>query len=190
MGEAQSTPKIVAVVGSPRPRGNTAWATAVAVEELERRGIDCETIRIADLSIRLCRGHDDCETREDCPLIDDAEPAYEKVWAADGIIFATPVHFATVSSLMKIFLDRTNHRYLKGPPLEPRVAGLIAIGGQGGMRETLDTLERYLEIACRSEPPIFRASGKADKIGEAESSPGLRESVVAMADEMADVLLG
>jgi len=187
---APASPTVVAVVGSPRPRGNTVYATRLATDELERRGIRCETIHIAELDIRLCRGHDDCDTRETCPFVDDdAEAAYEKLWAADGVILASPVHFATVSSLMKIFLDRTNHRYLQGPPLQPKVAGLIAVGGQGGMRETLRTLERYLEIVCPTMPPVLTASGKADKLGEAEASPQLRDAVLAMAAGMAAELL-
>jgi len=188
--EGASAPTVVAVVGSPRLRGNTVWATRLATDELERRGIRCETIRIAELKIHLCRGHDDCGTRDACPFNDDAEGAYESIWGADGLIFASPVHFATVSALMKIFLDRTNHRYLNGPPLQPKAAGLIAVGGQGGMKDTLHTLERYLEIVCPVKPPIYTAKGKADKLGEAETSSELRDSVLAMADAMADTLIG
>lgn len=188
--DSSHPPQVVAVIGSPRRNGNTAFAVGLATDALERRGIACETIRVVDLSMSHCRGHDDCETRDACPLRDDAEAAYEKVWAADGVIFASPVHFATVSALMKLFLDRTNHRYLHGPPLTPKAAGLIAIGGQGGMKATLDTLERYLEIVCPDKPQVFTASGKADKLGEAASSPQIRESVLTMADGLATALLG
>jgi multimeric flavodoxin WrbA len=185
-----SAPTVVAVVGSPRLRGNTVYATRLATDELERRGVRCETVHIAELKIQLCRGHDDCGERDACPFTDDAEGAYDRMWAADGLILASPVHFATVSALMKIFLDRTNHRYLKGPPLQPKVAGLIAVGGQGGMKDTLHTLQRYLEIVCPVEPPVYTAKGRADKLGEAEASSKLRDSVLAMADAMADTLLG
>lgn len=184
------TPTVVAVVGSPQPRGNTAFLTGLAVDELERRGIGCETILLARVRIDPCLSHDDCDRRASCPRRDDAETVYEKVWAADGVILASPVFFATVSAQMKLFMDRTNHRYLHGPALAPRVVGLIAVGGQGGLRETLRTMERYIEIMCPRPPRVETASGIADRIGDAERSEELRAAVTAMAARMADALLG
>jgi len=182
-------PTVVAIVGSPRRHGNTAYATGLAVAELERRGIGCETISLAKVRLEPCLAHDDCGTRERCPRRDDAEAVFDSVWAATGLILASPVFFATVSAQMKTFMDRTNHRYLHGPALHPKAVGLIAVGGQGGLKDTLRTMERYLEIMCPEMPTVETASGIADKLGDAEKSDALRESVVAMAGRLADALL-
>ena len=41
-------PSVVALVGSPRRYGNTAHAVGVATQELERRGVSCETVLVCD----------------------------------------------------------------------------------------------------------------------------------------------
>lgn len=181
---------MVAIMGSPQPHGNTAFLTGLAVEELERRGVRCQTVSLARVRIDPCLSHDDCDSRARCPIRDDAESVYQKVWAADGLLLASPVFFATVSAQMKLFMDRTNHRYLHGPALAPKVVGLIAVGGQGGLRETLRTMERYITIMCPQRPLVVTASGLADRIGEAERSEQLRAAVTTMAARMADILLG
>jgi multimeric flavodoxin WrbA len=182
-------PSVVAIIGSPRAHGNAAAAVATATAELERRGIRCETLPLCQYLIEPCRGHENCGTRRSCPVEDDAEEVYEKVYAADGLILATPVYFANVSAQMKAFMDRTNHRYLHGPPLAPRVAGLIAIGGQGGLKSTIAAMQRFLMISCPTPPAIEAVTGIAEKAGAARRSEQLREDLLEMARRMADVLL-
>ena len=191
MGEKDETdqrPRVVALVGSPRREGNTVYAAGVATEELARRGVDCETVLLCDVMMSLCQtdpGRYVCGGQEDA-----AEALLDKVWSADGLILATPIHFCNVSAQMKAFMDRTNDRFLRNEFLTPAVVGLMAIGGQGGFTDTIDALKRYLELVAPSGPPIEVATGHADAIGEAQRSEEVRAAALAMAARMADILLG
>ena len=63
---------MVAVVGSPRPRGNTSPLVDVVLGELARQGIRVEKVMLGERRVAGCLGHDDCAERRVCPLGDDA----------------------------------------------------------------------------------------------------------------------
>jgi multimeric flavodoxin WrbA len=180
-----ASPVVVAVVGSPRRRGNTAFAVRLACQELERLGIRTDTILLVDHDVRPCTGHDDCGRRVCCPIKDDAEELLEKMYAADGLILASPTYFSNMSGQMKVFLDRTNDRYLRNEWLHPSAIGLITVGGQGGLEDTLAALRRVLRHIAPAAPPPVTASGIADRIGDAERSVPLCDAVRNMAGQMA-----
>jgi multimeric flavodoxin WrbA len=156
--------------------------------ELEKLGLRCETLPLFEYIIEPCRDQDHDGTRGSCPT-DDAEFVFGKVYSADGLILATPVYFANVSAQLKAFMDRTNLRYLHGPPLTPRVAGLVAIGGQGGLKATVAAMQRFLMISCPTPPVMESVTGIAEAAGAVRDSAKLRRQALAMADRMADVLL-
>jgi multimeric flavodoxin WrbA len=179
-------PKVLALIGSPRRQGNTVFAVEIATQELARRGMDCESVLLCDYTVRLCEAD---PGRQVCGGVeDDAELLLDRVWAADGLILATPVHFCNVSAQMKAFMDRTNDRFLRKQWLAPKVVGLMAIGGQGGFTDTIKAMRRYLELVAPSEPPIAVATGHADGVGEAQRSDEVRAAALAMATRMADIL--
>jgi multimeric flavodoxin WrbA len=189
MDPRATTPEVVAVVGSPRRTGNTAYAVKLATDELERRGIRTRTIALCDYRLDPCGGHGDCEDRTRCPTDDDGDELLDQAYAADGLILATPVYFCNVSAQMKAFMDRTNGRYLRKQWMTPRAVGLVAIGAQGGLSDTVHALKRYLEQVAPSGPPVEVATGHADAAGEADGSAEVRENVLRMASRLADHLL-
>ena len=181
---------MVAILGSPRRTGNTAYALRLATDELERRGIGTRTVALCDYAVDPCQGHDDCDARTRCPADDDADELLDLAYAADGLILATPVYFRNVSAQMKAFMDRTNGRYLRKQWMTPKAVGLMAIGAQGGLSDTVHALQRYLELVAPSGPPVEVATGHADAAGDAEGSAEVRENVLRMASRLADHLLG
>jgi multimeric flavodoxin WrbA len=184
--ETASRPRVVALVGSPRRQGNTVYAVGVAAGELERHGVGCDTVMLCDVMTSLCRAD---PGRYVCGDLDDAtEALLDRVWSADGLILATPIHFCNVSAQMKAFMDRTNDRFLRRQWLAPKVVGLMAIGGQGGFTDTIGAMRRYLELIAPSGPPIEVATGHADAVGEAQQSEEVRAAALAMAARMADIL--
>jgi multimeric flavodoxin WrbA len=185
--ETTKRPTVVALVGSPRRQGNTVTAVEIAAGELARRGVDCQPILLCDYMMRLCEadpGRTVCGGVED-----DAEVLLDRVWAADGLILATPIHFCNVSAQMKAFMDRTNDRFLRQQWLVPKTVGLMAIGGQGGFTDTIGSMRRYLELMAPSGPQIAVATGHADAVGEAQRSEEVRAAALAMAARMAEILL-
>jgi multimeric flavodoxin WrbA len=180
-------PRVVALVGSPRRTGNTVFAVGVATQELERRGVRCETILLCDLPISLAEREAGRKTRTSAE--EQVEAVLDRVWAADGVILATPIHFSNVSAQMKAFMDVTNDRYMTEDWLAPRVVGLLAIGAHV-FTSTIDAMRRYVDLIAPSHPPVVVATGHADAVGEAQSSEEVRKAALAMAGSMADILLG
>ena len=83
-------------MGSSRAHGNTSILVDVVLEELTRRGIRVEKVMLGERRVAGCLGHDDCAERRVCPLGDDAADILDAVYAADGLILATPVYYENV----------------------------------------------------------------------------------------------
>jgi multimeric flavodoxin WrbA len=187
--QVSARPSVVAVVGSPRPNGNTAWTVDVALAELERRGIRTEKIMLGDYRIDPCQAHEACASLRACPQEDDAAGILERVYAADGLILATPVYYEDVSAQMKAFIDRNYRPYELEQRLQPKVTGLVVVAADTGIDDTVAALKRFLALSWREEMPIAVACGLASSVGDAARSPELRAAATALAARMADVLL-
>ena len=142
-------PRVVALVGSPRRTGNTVFAVGVATQELERRGVSSETILICDLPISLNAPEAGQQKRTSAE--EQLEAVLDRVWAADALILATPIHFSNVSAQMKAFMDATNDRYMMERWLTPQAVGLMVIGAHV-FTSTVDAMRRYVD-AHRARPP-------------------------------------
>jgi multimeric flavodoxin WrbA len=187
--EPSARPTVVAVVGSPRPTGNTAWTVDVALAELERRGVRTEKLMLADYRIDPCQAHEACASLPACPQQDDAAEILDRVYGADGLILATPVYYEDVSAQMKAFIDRNFRPYELQQRLQPKVVGLVVVAAETGIEETIAALKRFLALSWQEEMPIEVASGLASSLGEAAQSGELHAAATQLAARMADVLL-
>lgn len=101
------------------------------VVELRKKGARVKVVDLADYKISPHSGRLDPKiyiekTKDDIPRLQ------KLVLEADGIIFATPTHWFSVSSLMKIFLDRLTSLEHYNFLLEGKTAGILTYGPQGG----------------------------------------------------------
>ncbi len=181
-------PRVVAVVGSPRPHGNTAAVAAAVTEELERLGVPCETIVLADHRLPGCEGHEDCADYARCVQDDDAQRVLDKVYAAEGLVLATPVYYEDVSAQMKAFIDRNYWQYTHDIWLSSRVVGLIAVAAETGIEETLDTLRRYVALSSKEPLPLETLACLASDMGDAAADVGLLENARDFARRLAQRL--
>jgi multimeric flavodoxin WrbA len=182
-------PLVVAVVGSPRPRGNTSLLVDVALDELSRCGIRAQKAMLGERQVAGYLGHDDCADRHACPLADDAAGILGAVYAADGLILATPVYYENVSAQMKAFMDRNVFRYAHDERLRAKAVGLVAVTAETGLDETLAALRRYVALSSDGDVPVFSVGGYADIEGSAAEQPELLAKVRRLAADMAEVLL-
>ena len=83
--------KILAIVGSPRPKGNTNYLVDQALEEASKHKAQVEKIDLCKYKVNPCLGHDDCSSFDSCTQKDDAKWILDKFLNADGVILATPV---------------------------------------------------------------------------------------------------
>ena len=82
--------KILGIVGSPRKGGNTEQLTRIALEEVQKEGIEVELISLAGKKIEPCTGCGGCRSTGECVIKDDFEAIYDKMVAAEGFILTSP----------------------------------------------------------------------------------------------------
>lgn len=127
--------KVVLINGSPKAEGNTYLACKTAAEALQGEGIDTEIIQIGHRAIAGCMACNGCRKGEGCVHGDAEFLAWaEALYAADGVIFATPVYFAGLNGSVKAFLDRVffsgrnrwRHKVGAGIAVVRRLGGMTA----------------------------------------------------------------
>ncbi len=100
---------VLTLLGSPRPKGNTAAVLSWVEDELAGLGHRVEHIDLARLKINGCLGCAKCREHPDRPACvqeDDAGPLLDKMIKAEAVVFASPLYFWGFSAQMKAFLDR------------------------------------------------------------------------------------
>lgn len=120
-------PKILAIYGSPRRRGNTALLLQQAVSGAREAGADVEEVVLRDLKISPCLEIYGCTKTGRCAIQDDFQKVYDQILESQGILLASPVFFYTVSAHTKILMDRCQSLWVRkywvqGLPPEKRPA--------------------------------------------------------------------
>lgn len=98
--------KTLALLGSPRKRGNTEVLLESVRKGAVAAGGEVEVIPLCKLNIQPCLNCGGCDKTGICILDDEMTPLYEKILAADRIILAAPIYFYGVPAHAKAFVDR------------------------------------------------------------------------------------
>jgi len=102
--------KLLAFIGSPRRGGNTDVLVDEAINAFGRIGGTAEKVFLSSLRINPCQGCLACMRKDGldsvCIQRDDMTELYQKMFAADAIIWATPIYMWSPTAQMKLFLDR------------------------------------------------------------------------------------
>ncbi|WP_373501878.1 flavodoxin family protein [Desulfococcus sp.] len=106
-------PKIVAIYGSPRRKGNTSTLLEQAVRGARDEGADVREFVLRDLKMSPCLEIYQCKTTGRCAIQDDFQILHDEMLAADGLILASPIFFYTVSAHTKILMDRCQSCWVK-----------------------------------------------------------------------------
>jgi multimeric flavodoxin WrbA len=117
--------KILAVMGSPRKKGNTDLLLSRILEGAKEAGAEVEKVMLRDLVIQECDGCHTCWKGKPCSKRDDMNDLYPKIIASDAIIFGTPVYWFGPTALIKAFLDR--FVYFNGPQTRKLIKGKAAV---------------------------------------------------------------
>ncbi len=177
--------KILAIVGSPRLKGNINYLVDEALGEAAKLGVQTEKLVLSQYKVSPCLGCDDCASRDSCRLKDDAEWILDRFCEADGIIMATPVYYYNVSAQMKAFIDRNYFLYKHGQKYETRTVGVIVVAATEGIEDTVHTLKQFIDELDAGGDRIFIACGYADRLGEAKDNTSLVEEVRKLGRQMA-----
>lgn len=97
---------VTVLFGSPRRKGNTKKLLDYLLEGLKKKGHDVKVIYLNDLNIRPCQGCLGCLKDGVCKIKDDMKDVKKYILESDLIVFATPVYWFSVSSQLKLVIDR------------------------------------------------------------------------------------
>ena len=135
--------KFVGILGSARKGGNTDVLLNVALEEAKEGGVFVDKISLKDKSIAPCDGCMGCTKTGKCVIDDDAQDIYSKMLESDGIIWATPVYFWSMTGQTKTLMDRTYALLYPKLQLAGKVGGLITVAGSRGCMNTANIFYMY-----------------------------------------------
>lgn len=100
--------KVLALVASPRKGGNTDTLTLSLLKSANEKWAKTEVVYLVNKTIKPCTQCEHChqDISNKCPIIDDFNMIVEKMINADIVVFATPVWWSSMHSLLKLLLDR------------------------------------------------------------------------------------
>jgi len=150
-------PQIIALMGSPRPKGNTAKLMNEAVRGIRDAGCEVETVHVPRLKFSPCKEILYCQEHAACAMNDDVTPYLEKFREIDGLIVATPVMTMGIPGALKSFMDRFQvffmAKYFRHEPLVSpekkahRKTLFLSIGGQN-IEHDFDGLILSMKAFC------------------------------------------
>ena len=116
--------RLLGIVCIPRKNGNTEILAKEALKAATEAGWQTDVFLIAEKEVAPCDACGVCFRTHACVIEDDMQELYGLMNQADGIIFASPVYFGSVSAQAKAVMDRT-FALLGKRSLKDKVAGAI-----------------------------------------------------------------
>jgi len=144
--------KITLIVGSPRKNRSCNFLVEQAIEGIKSISDEFEInkIQISDYNIIPCNGCDQClRPPHDCPLAenDDTSKLEKIVLGSAAIIIAAPNYFGSVSSHIKIFIDRSRPWKMKNYLLKDVIfAPMASTGRRNGGEGVISDLINFALI--------------------------------------------
>ncbi len=137
--------KVLMINGSPRKNGNTSIALAEMERIFQEEGIQAETVQLGTQDIRGCIACLSCKKKGRCVFDDLVNQTAPKFEAADGLVIATPVYFASANGSLISFIDRLFYSTLFDKTM--KVGAAVAVARRGGVSATYDELNKYFAIS-------------------------------------------
>jgi multimeric flavodoxin WrbA len=111
--EQRESIKVLGILGSPRRQGNTEILLDSALAGAVDRGAKVEKVLISEMEISPCKEIYACLEAGRCAIQDDMQILYEKLLAADHLVFASPIFFYGVTAQAKAMVDRCQALWVK-----------------------------------------------------------------------------
>lgn len=136
---------VLMINGSPRKDGNTTIAVNEMVKVFESENVEVEVVQVGTMDIRGCIACGSCHKTGKCVFDDIVNTIHSKLAAADGVVIASPVYYASANGSLISLLDRLF--YSNRSDLTMKVGASIAIARRGGASATFDELNKYFTIS-------------------------------------------
>lgn len=136
--------KVLIINGSPRMNGNTTIAVNEMVKIFEAEGVETEAVQIGNKDVRGCIACGSCAEKGKCVFDDVVNELAPKFEAADGLVLATPVYYASANATLIACLDRLFYSTHFDKTM--KVGASVAVARRGGCSATFDELNKYFTI--------------------------------------------
>ena len=133
--------KVLLVNGSPHREGNTAIALKEVAAQLQKNGIDSETVWIGNQPVRGCIACGKCKTRADgrCIFDDDVCNRISAEFAgADALIVGSPVYYGQPNGAVLSVIQRAF--FSNGDAIAGKPAAAVAVCRRGGATASFEAL--------------------------------------------------
>ncbi len=137
--------KVLMINGSPRRDSNTGLALAEMAKIFSAEGIDTEVVCVGAQAVRGCIACGSCAKNGRCVFDDAVNETAPKFEAADGLVVASPVYYASANGTLISFLDRLFY----STPFDKtmKVGAGVVCARRGGCSATFDELNKYFTIS-------------------------------------------
>ena len=137
--------KVLLINGSPRSHGNTAAALTEMAQIFAQEGIEYDIVQVGNQDIRGCIACGHCYKQGKCVFDDAVNTLAAKFEAADGLVIASPVYYASPNATLVAVLDRLF--YSTHFDKRMKVGASVAVARRGGCSSTFDVLNKYFTIS-------------------------------------------
>lgn len=189
--------RLLVISGSPAKGGSTEIllkrAAAAFTKALPEDRVRTVMVRLNELDMLPCQSCGEAPTPKFCFFDDDLSPVYRELERCDALLLGSPIHFDSVSSQAKLFIDRCNcvrpvdfpdadptHKFLK-IWTRKRPGGMILVGGENGWfegaRRTIAGFFKWVEVTNEG---MVTYKTRGFEAGEAAES----EETLLAADEL------
>ncbi|MDR0508599.1 MAG: flavodoxin family protein [Candidatus Methanoplasma sp.] len=138
---------IVAIIASPRKKGNTSTIVEAMVEGAKKNGKDVKTYYLNSLSnAKGCQACMGCKSSGACVLKDDHADILKAIRDAEGVILSTPIYFGDANGQFRLLQDRfysfLNADFSSNIAPGKKLAVVVSCGGGAdGAKATADKIE-------------------------------------------------
>ena len=137
--------KVLIINGSPRVGGNTTIALNEMVKVFDAEGVETEVVQVGNKDIRGCIACGTCFNNGKCVFDDVVNELAPKFKAADGLVVASPVYYASANATLIACLDRLFYSARFDKTM--KVGASVVVARRGGCSATYDELNKYFTIS-------------------------------------------
>lgn len=136
--------KVLILNGSPRINGNTSIAVKELEKTFDKNNVETEIIQVGNKAVRGCIACCKCVETGKCVFDDIVNEIAPKFEAADGLIVASPVYYASanatlVAVMQRLFFSTHFNKAMK-------VGASVVVARRGGCSSTFDELNKFYTI--------------------------------------------
>ena len=137
--------KVLLLNGSPRKSGNTSIALEEMRKVFEAEGVEVEIVQVGNQAVRGCVACGGCGKLGKCVFDDVVNELAPKFEAADGLVAASPVYYASANATLIAVLDRLFYSTHFDKTM--KVGASVVCARRGGCSATFDELNKYFTIS-------------------------------------------